>query len=73
MFTLNFKGKSLNSILEGFTKTIDELKEFVSTKEQDNITISEELQTLGKQLESNIDDINRANSAINNIKNIIGN
>lgn len=65
--------KPLDSILSGFTKTLDELNTFVSSKKEENQNIRQELFRLQGTLAINKAEIDKAESVINNINNIIGN
>lgn len=83
MFTLKKSIKSLDSILSGFTKTLEELNTFVSTKKEENIKIKndivilqdnykKELTKLQDTSDTNNNEVAKAESVINNINNIIG-
>ena len=72
MFSLKNSTKSLESILSGFTKTLEELNSFVSTKKEENQNIKQEIFQLQGTLASNSAEVDKAESVINNINNIIG-
>lgn len=83
MFTFKNSIKSLDSILSGFTKTLEELNTFVSTKKEENIKIKndivilqdnykKELTKLQDTSDTNNNEVAKAESVINNINNIIG-
>ncbi len=83
MFTFKNSIKSLDSILSGFTKTLEELNSFVSTKKEENIKLKndmvilqdnykKELTKLQDTSDTNSIDVAKAESVINNINNIIG-
>lgn len=73
MFTLKNSVKSLDSILSGFTKTLEELNSFVSSKKEENQNIKQEMFKLQGTLAINKSEVDKAESVINNINNIIGN
>lgn len=64
--------KSLDSILSGFTKTLDELNSFVSTKTEENQKITQEIIKLQDTFFENKEEVDKAESVINNINSIIG-
>ena len=83
MFTFKNSIKSLDSILSGFTKTLDELNAFVSTKKEENIKLKndmvilqdnykKELTKLQDTSDTNNNDVAKAESVIKNINSIIG-
>lgn len=72
MFTLKKSIKSLDSILSGFTKTLDELNTFVSSKKEENQNIKQEVARLQGTINVNNMEVDIAESAIKNINNIIG-
>lgn len=72
MFTFENSIKSLDSILSGFTKTLDELNSFVSSKKEENQNIKQEIFQLQGTLAINNAEVDKAESVINNINSIIG-
>lgn len=72
MFTFKNSIKSLDSILSGFTKTLDELNSFVSSKKEENQNIKQEIFQLQGTLAINNAEVDKAESVINNINSIIG-
>lgn len=72
MFSLKNSTKSLESILSGFTKTLEELNSFVSTKKEENQNIKQEIFQLQGTLAINNAEVDKAESVINNINSIIG-
>lgn len=72
MFTFKNSIKSLDSILSGFTKTLEELNSFVSTKKEENQNIKQEIFQLQGTLAINNAEVDKAESVINNINSIIG-
>ena len=72
MFSLKNSTKSLESILSGFTKTLEELNSFVSTKKEENQNIKQEIFQLQGTLNVNNMEVDKAESVIKNINNIIG-
>ena len=72
MFTLKNSVKSLDSILSGFTKTLEELNTFVSSKKEENQNIKQEIFQLQGTLNVNNMEVDKAESVIKNINSIIG-
>ena len=72
MFTFKNSIKSLDSILSGFTKTLDELNTFVSSKKEENQNIKQEIFQLQGTLTINNAEVDKAESVIKNINSIIG-
>ena len=72
MFTFKNSIKSLDSILSGFTKTLDELNTFVSSKKEENQNIKQEIFQLQGTLNVNNMEVDKAESVIKNINSIIG-
>lgn len=72
MFTFKNSIKSLDSILSGFTKTLEELNSFVPTKKEENQNIKQEIFQLQGTLAINNAEVDKAESVINNINSIIG-
>ena len=72
MFTLKNSIKSLDSILSGFTKTLDELNSFVASKNEENQNITQEIIKLQDTFFENKEEVDKAESVINNINSIIG-
>lgn len=64
--------KSLDSILGGFTKTLKELENFVAEKREENAVIQQEIIAKQQCISENNTDITKADGAIKNLKNIIG-
>lgn len=72
MFTFKNSIKSLDNILSGFTKTLDELNAFVTTKNEENQKITQEIFQLQDTFFENKEEVDKAESVINNINSIIG-
>ena len=72
MFSLKNSTKSLESILSGFTKTLEELNSFVSSKKEENQNIKQEIFQLQGTLNVNNMEVDKAESVIKNINSIIG-
>lgn len=72
MFTFKNSIKSLDSILSGFTKTLEELNSFVSTKNEENQKITQEIIKLQDTFFENKEEVDKAESVIDNINSIIG-
>lgn len=72
MFSLKNSTKSLESILSGFTKTLEELNTFVSSKKEENQYIKQEIFQLQGTLNVNNMEVDKAESVIKNINSIIG-
>ena len=72
MFTFKNSIKSLDSILSGFTKTLEELNSFVSSKKEENQNIKQEIFQLQGTLNVNNMEVDKAESVIKNINSIIG-
>lgn len=71
MFNIKVKRK-LSDILNGFTKTLNELECFVAEKREENAVIQQEIIAKQKCISDNNTDITKANEAIKNLKSIIG-
>ena len=70
MFTFKNSIKSLDSILSGFTKTLEELNSFVSSKKEENQNIKQEIFQLQGTLNVNNMEVDKAESVIKNINSI---
>lgn len=71
MFKINTK-KGLGEILSGFTKTLNELESFVAEKREENAVIQQEIIAKQQCISENNTDIAKADGAIKNLKNILG-
>lgn len=65
--------KTLDNILSGFTKTLNELELFVKNKTEENTSLQQEILQKQANILSNEANINVADRAMNSIKSLIGN
>lgn len=71
MFSIKTK-RGLKDILSVFTKTLDELEDFVADKKEENVVIQQEIIAKYQCIRENKTDIATADGAIKNLKNILG-
>lgn len=71
MFSIKTK-RGLKDILSVFTKTLDELEDFVADKKEENVVIQQEIIAKQQCISENNTDIATADGAIKNLKNILG-